>query len=124
MMRVILTAVSMLICALILYSAWKLVQQTLTVLMEAVPSGVDLDAVHAALVSVTGVAAVHDLHVWALTSGRNVVSAHVTLADGTDRRQAMAEAQARLRALDLRHSTLQLDCDGENCEPCDEQLTA
>jgi cobalt-zinc-cadmium efflux system protein len=110
---------SIAICVLILYSAWTLVKQTLAVLMEAVPRSVDLDAVHAALTSVAGVTRVHDLHVWALTSGRNVVSAHVTLQDGTDRRRVMLDARTRLRDLDLHHSTLQLDCDGDHCEPCD-----
>jgi cobalt-zinc-cadmium efflux system protein len=70
-------AASLLISALVLYSAWVLLRETLNVLMEAVPPHIDLDEVRAAMAAVPGVHEVHDLHIWTITSGMESLSGHV-----------------------------------------------
>jgi cobalt-zinc-cadmium efflux system protein len=110
---------SLVIAVLVVFSAWALLRSTVGVLMQAVPSHIDIAAVHAALVSIDGVREVHDLHVWSVTSGQDVVSAHVTTELAADRDSVMSEVQRRLRErFDLRHSTIQLDVDPALCDPC------
>jgi cobalt-zinc-cadmium efflux system protein len=64
---------------------------------------------------------VHDLHVWSVTPGRDVVSAHLTTVIDADRVAVMVEVQQRLRQrFDLHHSTIQLDVDPALCDPCEQ----
>jgi cobalt-zinc-cadmium efflux system protein len=76
--------VAIAIAALILVSAWRLVRESLDVLMEGTPAHVDLDALVAAIRAVPGVVDVHDLHVWTLTSGYHALSAHVDVSPDAD----------------------------------------
>lgn len=62
---------------LVIVSAWRLLQESVSVLMESAPRGIDVDEVLAAMRAVPGVAGVHDLHVWTITSGMVALSAHV-----------------------------------------------
>lgn len=72
---------SLVISGLILYSTVQLLRETLNVLMEGVPSHVDLRAVGRALAEVPGTISVHDLHIWTLASGMLALSAHVVVHD-------------------------------------------
>ena len=73
---------SLLIFGLILPRAWSLLREVVDVLLEATPRGVDLAAVREHIKEVPGVVDVHDLHVWTITSGVPVLSAHVVVDDG------------------------------------------
>ncbi len=113
-------AASIAIGVLVVYSAWSLLKATVGVLMQAVPAHIDLAVVRDALLSIEGVCEVHDLHVWSVTSGRDVVSAHVATEADADREAVMGEVQHRLRErFDLHHSTIQFDVDPELCDPCE-----
>ena len=70
---------SLVIAGLILISTLRLLRDTLHVLMEGVPAAVDLAQIGAALASVRGVSAVHDLHVWSIGSAHAALSAHVEI---------------------------------------------
>jgi cobalt-zinc-cadmium efflux system protein len=72
---------SILISLLIIYSAWDLLRETVCVLMEGAPGHIDVDEVRETLACIPGVVAVHDLHVWTITSGMESLSAHVVVAD-------------------------------------------
>lgn len=72
---------SLLICALILYSSLRLLRDTLHVIMEGVPPEIDLAEAGQALAGVPGVRSVHDLHIWTLSSGVVALSAHVVVDD-------------------------------------------
>jgi cobalt-zinc-cadmium efflux system protein len=74
-------AASVLISLLIIYSAWDLLRETVGVLMEGTPSHIDVGVVRDTLSGISGVVAVHDLHVWTITSGMECLSAHVVVAD-------------------------------------------
>ena len=67
---------------LILPRTWRLLREAIGVLLEGTPPDVDLAALRRAITAVPGVEDVHDVHVWALTSGMNALSAHVVSADG------------------------------------------
>ncbi len=110
---------SALIGLLIIYSSWRLVSESVAVLMEGAPQGIDVDAVRAAMAATPGVLEVHDLHIWTITSGMDSLSAHVIAED----RRAHADLLSDLRTLldvefGIHHATLQiepasaeLDCD-------------
>lgn len=72
---------SLAIGLLILPRTWLLLRDAVDVLLEATPRGVDLTAVRSHITSTPGVVDVHDLHVWTITSGMPVLSAHVVLDD-------------------------------------------
>ncbi|HOV96885.1 MAG TPA: cation diffusion facilitator family transporter [Thermomonas sp.] len=95
----------------VLPRTWVLLKQAVHVLMQGVPAGVDVDAVRDAMQAVPGVAAVHDLHVWALGSQEPILTAHVLLAEGVvdaDRvRAAVAAGLHETFAID--HATLQVE---------------
>ena len=95
---------------------WRLLREAVHVLLEGTPAGVDLAAVRAALQAVPGVRAVHDLHVWSITSGSAALSAHVLLdgdPGGAERARLLSALGALLRErFGLAHTTLQLEDPG------------
>jgi len=99
----------------VLPRTWTLLKESVNVLLEGVQEGVKLADVELALRNTPGVQEVHDLHVWAITSGKPSVSAHLLLNSGVDAEALRIAVSAKLREqFGLRHSTLQ-------CEftPCD-----
>ena len=95
---------------LILPRTWGLLREAVDILLEATPKGVDLEAVRSHIVAAAGVVDVHDLHVWTITSGMNVVSAHVVLDDGADAPSVLDELCLCLSGdFDIEHSTFQLE---------------
>lgn len=70
---------SIFICVLILFSSWQLLRESLLVLMEGVPSHISLNEVGAAMASIDQVKSIHDLHIWTLSSGVTVLSAHIQI---------------------------------------------
>jgi cobalt-zinc-cadmium efflux system protein len=94
----------------VLPRTWVLFKETTNILLEGVPEGIDLDKLSARLASVPGVASIHDLHVWALTSGMPSLSAHLVLKDGSDpetTREAATEAMHE--GFDIDHTTFQIE---------------
>lgn len=99
---------SLLVAALVLRSTWLLLKASTHVLMEGVPAHLSYDEIGRALTRVAGVAAVHDLHVWQMTSDRTALSAHLLIRDAQAWPQVLLTAQ-RLLAERYRidHVTLQ-----------------
>lgn len=99
---------SFLICALVLFSCLRLLRDVLHVIMEGVPRHLELPEVGRAMARVDGVREIHDLHIWTVSSGLNVLSAHVVIDDMT-RWEAILEAMRRLLhdRYGLEHVTLQ-----------------
>jgi cobalt-zinc-cadmium efflux system protein len=101
---------SLLIAALVLASSWRLISEPLGVLMEAAPRHVDVEELGAEVCKLDGVVAVHDLHVWTVTSGFVALSAHVVVADGVDRDLTRASVAIFLRdEYAIEHTTLQME---------------
>jgi cobalt-zinc-cadmium efflux system protein len=101
---------SALIGLLILPRTWGLLREAVDVLLEATPKGVDMVEVRRHLVDTTGVADVHDLHAWTITSGLPVLSAHVVLERGADAGRVLDGLGACLAGhFDIEHSTFQLE---------------
>lgn len=98
------------VAVLILFSSVRLVMEPLDVLMEAAPAGIDIDELGRTVCAVGSVEAVHELHVWTVTSGFVALSAHVVIAPGGDRDRARRELEYVLReGYGIEHTTLQME---------------
>jgi cobalt-zinc-cadmium efflux system protein len=109
------------IALLVLRSAWSLLRETVDVLLEAAPAHLDVDELRAALTEAPGVASLHDLHVWTITSGMVSLSCHVHCLPGADGHEVLVRLQALLRErFDIDHATLQIEPAGfeEAAEVC------
>jgi cobalt-zinc-cadmium efflux system protein len=106
-------AISIAIGLLVIYSAWHLLLESAAVLMESAPRGIDVDQVRDAIASTAGVIAVHDLHVWTITSGFDALSAHVVVPDGQPPGPLLAELRASLHdRFGIDHITIQIEPEG------------
>src|SRR4051812_45567822 len=101
---------SALIGLLILPRTWSLLREAVDVLLEATPRNVDMDEVREHILEAPGVRDVHDLHAWTITSGMNVVSAHVVIAaDGNPGDVLDHLGRCLADDFDVNHSTFQLE---------------
>ena len=106
--------ISVAICLLILYSSWQLIRESVNILLEGTPSHISIRAVIEAMHAVAGVIDVHDLHVWTISSGKEALSAHVTLEPGASHRTALDALQKRLRdEFNIGHLTIQIELPDE-----------
>ncbi|HEV2750359.1 MAG TPA: cation diffusion facilitator family transporter [Gemmatimonadales bacterium] len=103
--------VSLFISVLILGSAWRLVKESTDVLLEAAPAHIALSDVHDCIVSITGVASVHDLHVWTVTSGVIAMSGHLVVQNPADNQRVLEAVQERLGTMGIKHVTVQMERD-------------
>ena len=104
------TVVAVAIGVFVAVRAAMLGREVLAVLGQHAPDGLDLDAVVRDLEGVAGVAEVHDLHAWTLTSGMNVATAHLVTGVGADPQAVLAGAQSTLREVHgIEHATLQVE---------------
>lgn len=94
----------------ILPRTWMLLRDAVGVLLEGTPSDINLAALREAISGVAGVASVHDLHVWSLTSGVNAMSAHAVLAEGASHDEVLAAVQQRVTTdFKIAHATVQVE---------------
>ncbi|HEV8403370.1 MAG TPA: cation diffusion facilitator family transporter [Candidatus Limnocylindrales bacterium] len=101
---------SIVIALLILPRTFALLREATDVLLEATPKGIDMDHIRQHILDAPGVIDCHDLHAWTITSGMNVVSAHVIVADGADPAVTLgALCECLSDDFDIEHSTFQLE---------------
>ena len=106
--------VGFIIGILILRGAWELVSDSVSILLEATPKDIDLEKVVNEVKKIKGVRAVHDLHIWTITSGLRACSAHVLIDDILVSKcgEISTEVKDLLRdKFNLTHSTLQFECE-------------
>jgi len=105
-------ALSFAIGALILWSSVGIVRETLNILLEGTPRGMSLDAVEETVRGISGVADVHDLHVWSIGSENHALSAHVKIADmpTSESDTILRQIKEKLgRTFGIHHTTIQLE---------------
>ena len=101
----------------ILPRAWSLGRKSLRILVEAAPERVDIEALRSELAALTGVAGVHDLHVWTLTSEMDAAMAHLRIDEDADPDAVLSEARDVLEHRHrVAHATLQIE--RSTSEPC------
>jgi cobalt-zinc-cadmium efflux system protein len=110
--------VSLVIVAVILWSTWGLLKESVGLAMDAAPPSIDVAAVREALAALPGVRAIHDLHIWNLSTTSTALTAHL-VHDRGDPHALLAEAQALARTFSIAHTTLQLETDVmPDCPDC------
>ena len=102
---------SLLTTVLIVFGAWRLVKESVDVLLEAAPSHIPLDTVRTKLESIPGVESTHDLHVWTVTSGMVAMSVHAIVRDSSNHQTVLEKAHDLLSEMGIQHSTIQLECE-------------
>jgi len=111
--------VSIVIVVLILLGTWGLLKDSVNLALDAAPRGVDVAAIRAGFLALPGVTAVHDLHVWGLSTTETALTAHL-VHDRTDAEALLCEAQALARSrFSIGHTTLQLETGAlPDCPDC------
>jgi cobalt-zinc-cadmium efflux system protein len=107
------------IAVLIAFGAWRIVRETVNLLMEGTPQEIDLDAVTKEIANTELVTGMHDLHVWALSSEEVALSCHVVVGECPlgDAEHVVRDLEQRLcERFDIGHTTIQV----ESCHPCGE----
>lgn len=105
--------ISAVISLLVVLSAWRLLSDSVRVLMQSAPAGIDVVELKDALAATPGVVEVHDLHVWTITSGMDSVSCHV-VSDGTQSSHALLQAVRHvvIQQFSIDHVTIQIEPEG------------
>ncbi len=107
--------ISVAIALLILVGAWRLLRESVDVLLEATPQHIALGDVERHIASIPGVADVHDLHVWTVTSGVVAMSGHAVVGDPGQNQRVLGAVQHRMADLGIHHVTMQIERAGEGC---------
>ena len=111
---------SVVIGLLILWSSWGFLKQTMNILLEATPENIDYMEVKESLEAMEHIAAVHDLHIWTITSGMPVLSAHIRLAtccaDTNHWQNCLSDANRLIKEkFGIEHTTLQIEPNEDSC---------
>jgi len=111
------SAISLLIVVVIVWSTWGLLRESLAMSLSAVPPGIALEEVRRYLLGLPGVAAVHDLHIWAMSTTETAMTAHLVMPTGHPGDAALAGFVQELRhRFGIVHPTLQIELgDAEAC---------
>jgi len=115
--------VSLVIMVVILYGTWSLLTDSLRLSLDAVPRNVDIDQVKAGLVKMPGINGLHHIHIWALSTTTNALTAHIVIDEkmsATDEQQLKDKIKHQLEHQNIQHATLEtergyLDCQSEDC---------
>lgn len=104
------SVVSVAIALFVVVRTWRLLVHLVNILLEGTPPHLDLEEIEAAMLEVSGVRRLHDLHVWTLTSGREAMSAHVVVDDVRESERLLEALHAVLHArFGIDHTTIQLE---------------
>ena len=97
----------------VLPRTWTLLKESINILLQGVPKGFDVEGMEAEIRAIDGVIEIHDFHVWALTSGKNVLSVHV-VADLSRRQEQeiLADVDRAARGFEIEHTTIQVEVEG------------
>lgn len=93
----------------VLPRTWVLLRDSMNILLEGVPDGIDIATIEETLLRLPGVDSIHDLHVWAITTGKPSLSVHLVSATGDFESLTRATSDALAKAFDIHHSTVQLE---------------
>lgn len=108
--------VSLVIAAVILVSTWNLLSESVSLSMDAAPRDIDVDEVRRAIDAVEGVGDMHHLHVWAMSTSENALTAHLVIKDGYDETAVKHAVRHALADRGIAHATLETEHEGTRCE--------
>ncbi|MGQ0639162.1 MAG: cation diffusion facilitator family transporter [Gemmatimonadaceae bacterium] len=100
---------SIVVTLLVVRSAWRLVRESVDVLLESTPAHISLGAVRTQLEAIPGIEGVHDLHVWTVASGLVAMSAHAVVQDPDQHQSVLERAIIVMQRFGIAHVTMQLE---------------
>jgi cobalt-zinc-cadmium efflux system protein len=109
---------SLIIVAVIFYSTWNLFSDSLSLTLDGVPKGIDINKVIAEIKEVEGVIDVHHLHVWAISTSHNAMTAHVIINHDNGMEQlniVKTNIKHELEHLNIEHATIEFETELEDC---------
>lgn len=112
----------LIVAAVIFGSAWRLLADSVRLSLDGVPTDIDLAEVQTEIQNVRGVGDVHHVHVWAMSTTENALTAHLVLKPGlstTDEMALKSEVRHRLQHLNINHVTLEIDTEAADCQDGD-----
>ncbi len=111
--------VSMIIAIVILITTWGLFKESLKLTLDAIPKGIELDKIKSLIRNTNGVEDVHHIHIWALSSTINALSAHIVLDQAysfEDLMKIKADLRHELEHHNIQHITIEIDSDAIDCD--------
>ena len=115
--------IGLLIVAVIVGGTWGLLRDSTNLILDAVPKGINRQRVQEFLMSIEGVSQIHDLHIWAMSTNENCLTAHLVMPENTlwDSKSGYSEiGQSLKKQFDIHHVTLQvekdLQCASQDCD--------
>ncbi len=110
-------AMSLVVAGVIVWGTWGLLKQSLNLALDASPEGIDLDAIEQYLKDLPGVTAVHDLHVWGLSTTETALTAHLTKPDAQVDDALLTQMNRELHdRFGIEHTTIQLERVDADCD--------
>ena len=111
-------AVSLVVSVVIVYGTWGLLRDSMRLALDAVPGGIDASAVRAHLAALPGVAAIHDLHIWGMSTTETALTCHLVMPSGHPGDAALSPIARELESrVGIHHATLQIEL-GDSDEAC------
>jgi cobalt-zinc-cadmium efflux system protein len=115
---------NIIIAGVILYGTWGLLRESLRLSLDGVPGEIGLEQIRKTVLAIPGVDGIHHIHVWAISSTENAMTAHLVLRDGTTRGQEQEIKSTLRHAMEhahINHVTLETECEQGPCaaEVCD-----
>ncbi len=108
---------SIAISLLILPGAYSVIRESVSVLLELVPSAIDPEEIEREIREVKGVLDVHDMHIWSITAGNVVLTAHVVVSDVEACNDILKEVEEIAKKHGIEHTTIQIEREGYSCPP-------
>jgi cobalt-zinc-cadmium efflux system protein len=110
--------ISLVIVVVVLVGTWRLLSDSLRLTLDGVPENVDLDKVRKVFTAIADVRDVHHIHVWALSTTENALTAHVIVSSGAAIEQLNSIKQKikhELEHVNINHVTIEFETEDENC---------
>ena len=107
--------VGLVVAAVIVASVWSLTRDSLRLSLDGVPVGIRIAEVEKTMEAVPGVKAVHHIHVWAISTTENALTAHVVLAELPRMETVKRQLKAELETAGIHHVTLEFESSAEHC---------
>ena len=105
----------------VIYSTWGLLSESLHLLMDAVPEAIEVDKIKAEVLKLNGIIEIHHIHIWAMSTTKNAMTAHLILENNLDEKQIVNikhKLKHQLEHLNIHHITLETeseDCKEKDC---------
>ncbi|MDR0976459.1 MAG: cation diffusion facilitator family transporter [Prevotellaceae bacterium] len=108
--------IGLLVAVVIFISSWGLLRDSIRLILDGVPSGIDGDRMLADIRALPDVLDIHHVHIWAISTTENALTAHVVLRRGASMQAAKQRIREHLSTFGISHATLEIESEGEHCQ--------